>query len=311
MGQIAVVESIAIIAIMIGIGCVLSRWTPLTDDTQRMFISLIFNVAMPCIILSSIFHVEMTSSLFRNMLLVFALSIVINVLGIALGWFGSSFFFEDRLRRAEMGIVSGLGNTAFIGIPLCAVLLGPEGALYAAIFDAGVDFTIWTVAVMLLQREKQNGMGTLKAMINPPMIAIVIGLILSFVKLRPPGIVIGLLDQLAAIAAPLAMLYIGFLIMNLKSANVKKVRSTLWLPLSIKLIVLPFIVAVFLSFIVLDRTMSQSIIIQAMMPTLTLSSVLFAKYSADAEGGALTTVVSILLGLLTVPMMIMVVGWIV
>lgn len=310
MEQLAVVESITMIAIMIVIGSVLSRWTPLTDDTQRMFISLIFNVAMPCIILSSIFHVEMTNTLFRNMLIVFVLSIAINVLGIALGWLGSSFFFEDRLRRAEMGIVSGLGNTAFIGIPLCAILLGPEGALYAAIFDAGVDFTIWTVAVMLLQRERQNWYESLKAMINPPMIAIVFGLSLSFMQLHPPGMFVGLFEQLAALAPPLAMIYIGFLLRNLKIANVKKVRSTLWMPLSIKLIVLPLIVAVTLSFFALDRTMLQSIIIQAMMPTLTLSSVLFAKYSADAESGALITVASIMLGMLTVPVMILLVGWI-
>ncbi|MFC4409967.1 AEC family transporter [Chungangia koreensis] len=310
MEQMAVVSSISLIAIMIAIGAILSRWTPLTGDTQRMFISLIFNVAMPCIILSSIFHVEMDDRLFKNMMVVFALSVIINVVGIFLGWFGSSFFIEDRLRRAEIGIVAGLGNTAFIGIPLCAVLLGPEGALYAAIFDAGVDFTIWTVAVMLLQRGKQSGIGTLKAMINLPIIAIVVGLLLSYFQLRPPVLFIDLFDRLAALAAPLAMFYIGFLIMNLKVTNFEKVKKTLWLPLTIKLIILPLIVALMLGFTAMDGTMSQTIIIQAMMPTLTLTSVLFAKYSADAESGALMTAISILLGLVTIPVMIFVVGWV-
>lgn len=310
MEQMAVISSVSLIAIMIAIGAILSRWTPLTGETQRMFISLIFNVAMPCIILSSIFHVEMDDRLFKNMMIVFVLSVVINVLGITLGWFGSSFFIEDRLRRAEIGIVAGLGNTAFIGIPLCAVLLGPEGALYAAIFDAGVDFTIWTVAVMLLQRGKQSGIGTLKAMINLPIIAIVVGLLLSFFQLRPPALFIDLFDRLAALAAPLAMFYIGFLIMNLKVANFEKVKKTIWLPLSIKLIILPIIVAVSLGFMAINETASQTIIIQAMMPTLTITSVLFAKYSADAESGALMTAVSILLGLVTIPVMIFIVGWV-
>lgn len=310
MEQMAVISSVSLIAIMIAIGAILSRWTPLTGETQRMFISLIFNVAMPCIILSSIFHVEMDDRLFKNMMIVFVLSVVINVLGITLGWFGSSFFIEDRLRRAEIGIVAGLGNTAFIGIPLCAVLLGPEGALYAAIFDAGVDFTIWTVAVMLLQRGKQSGIGTLKAMINLPIIAIVVGLLLSFFQLRPAALFIDLFDRLAALAAPLAMFYIGFLIMNLKVANFEKVKKTIWLPLSIKLIILPIIVAVSLGFMTINETVSQTIIIQAMMPTLTITSVLFAKYSADAESGALMTAVSILLGLVTIPVMIFIVGWV-
>lgn len=311
MEQMTVISSISLIAIMIAIGAILSRWTPLSDETQKMFISLIFNVAMPCIILSSIFHVQMDDRLFKNMIIVFVLSILINVLGIALGWFGSSFFYKDRLRRAEIGIVAGLGNTAFIGIPLCAVLLGPEGALYAAIFDAGVDFTIWTVAVMLLQRGKQSGVSTLKAMINLPIIAIVVGLLLSYFHLRPPELFIDLFDRLAAIAAPLAMFYIGFLIMKLKVANFEKVKKTIWLPLSIKLIVLPLIVAIALGFTSLDGTMSQTIIIQAMMPTLTITSILFAKYSADAESGALMTAVSIMLGLITIPIMILVVGWVV
>src|SRR5699024_6548504 len=118
-------------------------------------------------------------------------------------------------------------------IPLCAVLLGPEGALYAAIFDAGVDFTIWTIGVLMLQKSKKINLQTFKAMINVPMIAIVIGLSFAYVGVRPPTIFIELTDHLAALAVPLAMFYIGAIIMTLQRSKVNESTSKIWLPITV------------------------------------------------------------------------------
>ncbi|MGG3449228.1 hypothetical protein ABER98_04845 [Domibacillus aminovorans] len=57
-------------------------------------------------------------------------------------------------------------------------------------------------------------------------------------------------------------------------------------------------------FLNLELTIVQTVLIQSMMPTLTLASILFAKYSADENVGAITTVLSTLLALLTIPFMI-------
>ncbi|MGG3449229.1 AEC family transporter [Domibacillus aminovorans] len=185
-----------------------------------MYDSFQMNVAIPCIILSSIFHVEMNENTFKMIVLVFCLSILINLIGIGFGWLLAVVFYRQSTIKRELALLSGLGNTGFIGIPLCAVLLGPEGALYAAIFDAGVDFTTWTVGAFMLQRNKFFDIQTFKSVINIPIMAIVAGLVIAYFHFKPPLLVINLVDQLAALAAPLAMFYIGVLVTTLRSSKV-------------------------------------------------------------------------------------------
>lgn len=299
-----VVQSIVIISLMILIGAGLSKTLRFNQDTRSVFISIIVNVAVPCIILSSIFNVEMNEERFKMMLIVFGLSVVINVIGIMIGWLLTALFFRKSKYRNEFALLSGLGNTGFIGIPLCAVLLGPEGALYAAIFDAGVDFTIWTLAVFMLQKQKSFSFSTLKAMVNIPLVAIIVGMILSYFHFRPSTLFINLVDQLAALAAPMAMFYIGFLIMTLERKKVGEVSRQIWLPISIKLFVLPMITALLMFNFQYPYPLIETVMIQSMMPTITLASILFAKYHANENLGAMTTVVATLISMLTIPMMI-------
>lgn len=303
--EISVVfQSIAIITVMIVIGAILSRTFPFNDDTRNMFISLIVNVAMPCIILSSIFNVKMEEDTFKMIALVFCLSIIINVLGIGIGWFFATVFYRNSNKKNELALLSGLGNTGFIGIPLCATLLGPQGALYAAIFDAGVDLTIWTVGVLMLQKNGKFAFRTLKSMINIPIVAIVAGLTAAYFHVKPPATIVLLIDQLAALAAPLAMFYIGFLIMNVRRSKMRETRFEVILPISVKLLLLPVVAAILMYFIEIETLLVQTVIIQSMMPTLTLASILFARYSADEDMGAVTTVLSTILALSTIPFMI-------
>ncbi len=289
---------------MIIIGALLSRTFPFNDDTRGLFISLIVNIAMPCIILSSIFNVEMDNGTFKMIAVVFGLSILINLTGIGIGWVFAAIFYPNTNKRRELALLSGLGNTGFIGIPLCAALLGPEGALFAAIFDAGVDFTIWTVGVIILQKNRKFAFQSLKAMFNIPTVAIVIGLTAAYFHFTPPVLIIRLTDQLAALAAPMAMFYIGVLVMTLRKAKVRETGPKIWLPITIKLIIVPFSAALMIYFIRLEAPIIQTVLIQSMMPTLTLASILFAKYSADEDMGALTTVLSTILALSTIPIMI-------
>lgn len=300
----AVMQSISIISLMILIGAIFSKSFQFNDDTRSVFINLIVNIAMPSIILSSIFKVKMDEHVFRSIVLVFFISISICIIGIGLGWLLSVIIYKKSNKHTELALLSGLGNTGFIGIPLCAVLIGPEGALFAAIFDAGVDFTIWTVGVLMLQKNKSIGLQTFKAMINIPLVSIFVGLVISYFNYKPPTLIINLADQLAALAAPLAMFYIGILVMTLKVSKVKENGLKIWIPITVKLVILPGVIAILIGFLALKMEIVQTIIIQSMMPTLTLASILFAKYSADEDIGAITTVLATILALFTIPFMI-------
>src|SRR5699024_1525591 len=133
-----------------------------------------------------------------------------------------------------------------------------------------------------------------KSIINVPIIAGVIGMTNIYFKLRPPKIFSAIITQLAVLNTLLSIIYIVIIVMNILKSNIKETTIS-WLSINIKLIILPILVAVVVSmYHEFNLIASQVIIIQSMMPTLTLASVLFAKYSRNQDFGAVTTVLSTL-----------------
>ncbi|MBY0221614.1 AEC family transporter [Sporosarcina aquimarina] len=299
-----VFQSIAMITILIVIGAVAARFYVFNDETKNMYITLITNVAMPSIILSSIFTVEIDRNMFKTLILIFVFSVLINLIGLLIGYVTASLSPKYSEKRIEVAILSAFGNTGFIGIPLCAVLFGAEGALYAAVFDAGVDFTIWTVGVYLMQNERKISWALLKNMINIPLIAIVLGIVVALTGVRIPSLFMNVTTSLAAFAIPLAMFYIGATFYNFQSSKVRVGYFVAAVPVLIKLIVLPLTIVVAIKFVRLDGLLMNVLIVQSTMPALTLSSVLFAKYSRDYKLGALVTIISTIAALFIIPVML-------
>lgn len=100
------------------------------------------------------------------------------------------------------------------------------------------------------------------------------------------------------------MLYIGMLIPVLMNNRKRVTLPMLGLPLAMKLVIFPLITAGLLLFLDMDQKLAHVALIQTAMPTIAMASILFARYAADEEMGAMTTVFSTLLGLLTIPTVI-------
>lgn len=296
--------SVIVMGCMIGVGILLKRGLTFNEDARQLLMGIIINVAMPCIILYSIFQFPMNDSVFKLVLITFMLSIFINLLGIAIGWSVATLMKVPAQRAKEMAIVAGFGNTGFIGLPLCATLFGPKGALLAAVFDAGLDFTIWTAGVLLLQKNSGFSLRSLKAMVNIPMIAIVLGLTLGYFHFQPPQLILTLTGNLANLASPLAMIYIGLLVPTLWAKRSAIPKLHLSVPIFLKLIMLPITTALILKFLALDTAITQVALVQAAMPTITIASILFTKYQADVEMGAAATVFATIISLATIPVIV-------
>ncbi|MGQ7278899.1 AEC family transporter [Brevibacillus thermoruber] len=300
------IQSILVMAAIIGIGAAIGCRQPLAADSRQLLITIIVNVAMPCIILDGVFQTPIDDRLMLQIFAIFAVSVLLNCLGILIGWLGARTLPLSAKKRRELAILSGLGNTGFIGLPLCAALFGPKGAVLAAVFDAGLDFVMWTVAVMMLQEKGTFSLKGLKAMVNIPMIAIVAGLGFAMSGLTPPEPVKQLAAALARLASPLAMLYIGMLLPLLLRSKPQVSLPLLGVPITFKLFVFPLSAALLLSVLHVDAEITRVAVVQVAMPTVAMASILFARYAADEEMGAMTTVFSTLLALLTIPAVLMV-----
>src|SRR5699024_9278440 len=150
----------------------------------------------------------------QNIAIVFMLSIIINLTGIGLVWFFATLSSTHATKRGEIGFLPGLGNTGFIVITLCATIFVPEGALYAVIFDAGVDFTRWTVGVIILQYNRRLFLQVMISLLNAPLIAFVVALLYAVLNITPLGIFVQLTYHYTPLGLPLVMFKIGIMIMT-------------------------------------------------------------------------------------------------
>lgn len=299
--------TIFVMGAMIAIGALIGKRLPLTHDSRQLMITLIVNVGLPCIILHGLFQLPMDRELLLQIFIVFGLAFLLSCLGALLGFCAARLQGVSVKKACEMAIVSGFGNTGTIGLPLCAALFGPKGAVLAAVFDAGMDTCLWTLGVMLLQEKRQFTLAGLKSLVNIPMIAIVLGLVLAALGLTPPAAPIKQLTAtLAAIASPMAMIYIGMLLFEYLREKRPLAIARMGTPLSIKLAVYPILAALLVTILPLSPEIVQVVLVQVAMPTIAIAPIVFARYGADEELAAMMTVFSTLLSLVTIPLVMMV-----
>ncbi|MGO4889751.1 AEC family transporter [Anaerobacillus sp. MEB173] len=301
---LSILGPMIIMGVICVIGYILAKTNEITDEAKNLLISIMLNVAIPCIILDSAFNTNVGNELISQLTIIFIFSIIISLLGLVLGFIFARMFNYSSSNARKIAFIAGLGNTGFIGIPLCAALFGPTGALFAAAFDTGLGIVLFTVAIAIIQKDYKFSLASLKQLINPPTISIVLALFVIIFEIQLPELFIQLNGMLASLATPLGMLYIGILIQVMLKKRGAMSISQLTLPLLLKLIFFPALTIVLVSLTNFSVLMKQVIIIQAAMPTMAIAPILLARYAQDEEIGVIAAVFSTICAILTVPFIV-------
>jgi len=145
----------------------------------------------------------------------------------------------DRSTRAALFICTALGNTSFLGYPLCSALLG-EGALpLAAVYDQLGTFLLLSTVVPITIASASGGArpdvrDIVKRVVTfPPFVALLVALL---PLPRPPWLDV-VLQQLASPLVPLALFAVG---LRLRITPPRE-RAAFGLGLALKLVLLPAI----------------------------------------------------------------------
>lgn len=265
----------------------------LSSNTDRFAVWLngfVIWVALPAMILRSIPGIELNASAW--------LPIVVPWCGFLaaylLVYLFSPWFNWSSSERVALGILVGLGNTAFLGIPLIQVLLGDGAIATAILFDQLGSFLVLSVCAITIiaihsQSLQLNDMNTtivdediivadsgnvekvrasnrlwdiFKRIFGfPPFISLLVSLTLPLdVLLAMIGPV---LDVLALTILPIALLVVG---LHFRFAvDVRDLRAMIWLA-SIKLLVLPAMLLAVLMYAAMPVASYAPVLLQLAMP---------------------------------------------
>ncbi|WP_091612779.1 AEC family transporter [Marinococcus luteus] len=307
MSIIDIITPVFMMAVMVVIGLVTSKMIDVSVETRRFISFVAINFALPAVVVYSIFQLDFNSSTWASFAMVYACALGLTWTGMALGYsIGRSFHYTDMEAR-QLAIVSGCGNTGFIGIPLITILFGTEAGSYAAVYDAGTMTSVFTIGILLLKPGRFS-FRQLTAILNTPFLSLVCSVLLASAGIMLPMIFLETVNTISGLAAPLAMILIGLLIPTITSANWKMVKTGykrfMGTAILVKVFTVPAAACLLVWLLPIPALLAKIIIVQASMPTFTLATVLFERYihGGSKQLGIVALIATTVLSLLLLPL---------
>ncbi len=253
----------SVMALIMATGFLAKRIKIFNEASDKTFSEFIVYITCPAMILISLS--EPKDYLALENLFAF---ICLSALTILFSYFASKQYLklfkysEKDSAVYRLGMI--FGNTAYIGFPLCYSLFGSTGLLYASIYSAIQEAFLWSIGIDIISKKTNAGLKKLKNLLNPNMIAIILGFILLSGNVVLPDLLHNTLSLIGSITIPLAYMMVGSGFYKTK-IDVNDIKG-IFLPTLYKLILIPIIVGTVLYFVNIDPMMKTVLLLQIAMP---------------------------------------------
>jgi hypothetical protein len=190
-------------------------------------------------------------------------------------------------------------NCGFMGIPVAYALLGSASVIWVSLYVVVFQLFTWTVGVTFFQSKGS----ILKALLNPGVGGIVVGLILYGLNVNLPVMVSTPIDTLAMLNTPLAMVIIGGFLAGV-SLRPQKGDGRMWLAISFRLVIMPMIMLGLAVALGLRNDVMVAVMIPAAAPIAATAILLPAMFGGDVDLASRMTQLSNLASAITMPLII-------
>lgn len=299
--SILLAEQIFVMGIMIFFGFAFTKLGLISMDDSSHISQLTLYIICPCLLIDS-FQIDFSYDKMMGFFLAIGAAILIHIFIIPLSMFAGKIFHLDQMEQASI-IYSNAGNLI---VPIIGYVLGDEYVFYCAAFMSVQSSLIWTHGLSLISGRKTKDMK--KILLNPNMIAIILGLILFFTGIKLPSMLADAVDRTGACIGPVSMIIIGILI---ASSDLKEVftRGKSWLVVFLRLIVCPTVVILVIWILHLPSLTAEapkilfaSFLASAAPQASTVTQMANVHHKNEILAGSIN-IMSVLLCIITMPLM--------
>ncbi|MFL5321064.1 MAG: AEC family transporter [Myxococcaceae bacterium] len=287
-----------LLAICFLAGVLARRSGKLPESTPVVLNSWVMWLALPALIIHTIHKIP-----FRPELLLAAGSLwMVFLVAAALALLLSPNVVSRRT-AGGLALACGLGNTAFMGLPMMEAFAGKEGMQLALVVDQLGSFLVLSLvavpfAAHMSGRHASFRLLVLRVLRFAPFLALIFALLS-----RPfayPDVAESVLQRLADTLSPIALASVGW---QLRLGALRSRARPVAVGLLYKLAAAPLMVFLLLYFVAPHFGELERIsITQAAMPPMVTASVLATEYDLDGELTALLVGLGVPISLLTVPL---------
>ena len=294
--------SLIVIAVIIALGFFLGKIKWIDKATNKKLVNLLLMVFMPASLFnafpsefseefSSLFFMGLTGGIVTMLLVIIAAKIVYN-----------KKFFPGKLTY-EAQFSFAFNNATFLGYPLISMAFGERGIIPYCGFIIAFNLALFSYGVWLFER-KIDAKFFLKTIINPNILAVVIGMVLFLCHVnveQSAPILHDSVKYIAGATTPLSLLSIGYMLSTAKLHHIFK-KWRLFIVAAIQLVFAPIITYLvtkilfnFPGEVVLICTLIQA------LPTATSLALFAEKYDGDVTEASRIVVISTLVSIITMP----------
>jgi hypothetical protein len=296
------------IFVLILLGWLLVRTNYLNTTVGEALGEFVFRVAVPVLLFRTIAEADFRDGSPWPLWVAYFSGVAVTW---TLGHLAATLFFKKDARIGVLaGVSSAFANTVFIGLPLVSRSVGEEGVVALSIL-LSVHLPVMMIAgTILMERAERKTSGKpgqspltlLKGILrnlvrNPLVIGLVLGALVHLIGIPLGGPVKIVVDQLASVAAPAALVSIGMAVDKYGLAGNTGLAS---ITSALKLIVLPATVYGACLLLGLNSNWTAALVLTSSVPT-GVNAWLIANHFNVGHGLASSTItVTTALGVLSV-----------
>ena len=302
--SILLLKKIAVMLLMVLMGFAIVK-AKLLKSEQSVVLSVInLYVACPCMILSA-YQLDYTPELMKGLVIALIAAALVHAVYIWLAKPVGKLFKLDSIDRASL-IYTNAGNLI---VPLVSSMLPKEYVFFCSGFVAVQVIMVWAHLPGMISDEFRFNIK--KILLNPNILAIAAGLVCFVCGIKFPMVIADTMDFMGGAIGPICMIMIGMLMADV---DLKAIFTDLhsYLICFLRLIAFPMaiILIIFLSRVTSFMPLAHDVLIVTVLGAAAPIGVAVAQmatiYNVEARRAGAINVMSVLLCIITMPLMILV-----
>jgi len=267
-----------------------------SQKTRADLTNIVLYVIMPCSIFSA-FHKGITPEMLRQCLIVLIAAFGLQLLVFVLNKFLYIKFPIER--RVVLKYATITNNAAFMGLPILSAVFGSTGVLYGSIALVPMRILMWTSGLSLF--TKMEAKASLKVLATHPCIwAVILGLAYIFVPVRLPEFLSGAISSIGDTVRVLPMFIVGSILSDVKLRDLLD-KDCFYYSL-FRLAVIPSIMYGVLTLLQIDYLVTGVVVLASAMPAANTTAMMAEKYGQDSAFASKLIFVSVMLSIITLPL---------
>lgn len=297
--ETTIFEEVAVLFLIMTAGFYARRRGMIDGTVNRGLSELLLNVTLPLMILVS-FNLDFSRDMLVTAGKLFLISLALHV-GL---FFMSELFYHRHPGDAKnvLRFTAMFSNCAFMGYPILQSLYGKIGVFYASIFSVPFIITLWTLGVMLFDGERSRP-ALKKALINPGILAVVVGFVMFAFSLQLPAPIQRACELVGSTTTPLSMIVVGSMLAEMRFREMLKGYSIYYGSL-VRLVVIPLLVLGILILLGVKGTILGICVISMAMPAAANTAAFAEKYQSDTALASRCVFLTTILSMFTIPIFI-------